>query len=126
MPALISLHRSWSIVLPREQLSQERGPWVWDPLGRHLWAGYLPWTIKRMGKGMLEVFLANKISFFSHAMSSKSPWDVCGSTLLHSEDVGPWSPLVSGARDSLGVTKAIALPGINFHFDPMCLAEDSD
>jgi len=42
-----------------EQLSQERGPWGWDPLGCHLRAGYLPWTVKATGEVMLDVSLTS-------------------------------------------------------------------
>lgn len=59
-------------------------------------------------------------------MSSESPWDGGGSILLRGEDVGHWNLLAPGTRDSSGVTKVIALPGINSHFDPKCLAGDSD
>lgn len=34
--------------------------------------------------------------------------------------------LNTGAGDSSGMTKAVAPPGINSHFDPKRLAEDSD
>lgn len=88
-----------------------------------------PGTIQIIGKGMLEMSLTNKKwmgLLLSHPMSSKSPWDGRGSILLHHKDVGHRNPLVSGAGDSSGVTKAIAPPGINSRLDPKRLAGDSD